>query len=256
MTLIDSEGQANKVTRKPACAPTSCGASSSHTDGASRGAIPPDENDDNASIILYLAGTIVNLAERVTALEAKLQEVTTASASQPKDDSIAASSATGTRCKKRRSDEEYRVPRWKPWELDSGWFGLCKLYWASPDSQENFTVCRSVWENVMSKIFADWKSNADWCYMKETDGHVETQVAQALVTTGAISTDEEVNVASSFRKRILKPDIANVARHLFLYHGGKAENKYITFGCIHCQRATTLYSCHGNFTANLRNYFP
>ena len=92
--------------------------------------------------------------------------------------------------------------------------------------------------------------------MKETDGHVETQVAQALVTTGAISTDEEVNVASSFRKRILKPDIANVARHLFLYHGGKAENKYITFGCIHCQRATTLYSCHGNFTANLRNYFP
>ena len=198
----------------------------------------------------------MNLAERVTVLEAKLKEVTTASASQPKEDTIAASSATGTWCKKRRSDEEYRVPRWTPWALDSGWCGHCKHYWASADSEDNFMVCRAVWETVMNNIFADWKSNAEWCYMKETYGHMESHATQALVTIGAISMDEEVNVASSFRKRIRKPDIAKYARPLFLYHGGEADNKYITFGCIHCQRATTLYPCHCSFTADLRNYFP
>ena len=49
----------------------------------------------------------------------------------------------------------------------------------------------------MNKIFADWKNNAEWCYMKETYGHMESHVTQALVTIGAISMDEEVNVASS-----------------------------------------------------------
>ena len=129
MTLIDSEGQANKVPRKPARAPPSGCASPSPPDGASpsRGAIPPDQKDDNASIILYLAGTIVNLAERATVLEAKLKEVTTASASQPKGDTIVASPATGTWCKKRRSDEEYRVPRWTPWALDSGWWEIANI---------------------------------------------------------------------------------------------------------------------------------
>ena len=85
---------------------------------------------------------------------------------------------------------------------------------------------------------------------------MESRVAQALVSIGAFSTDEELNVASRFRKRIWKPDSENDARPLLLYHGGKAENKYITFGCMHCQRATTLYPCHGSLTADLRNYFP
>ena len=43
MTLIDSEDQANKVPRKHSRAPPSAGASSSHSDGPSRAATPPDE---------------------------------------------------------------------------------------------------------------------------------------------------------------------------------------------------------------------
>ena len=85
---------------------------------------------------------------------------------------------------------------------------------------------------------------------------MDSHVTQALVTNGAISMDEEVNVASSFQTRIWNPGIAKDAKCLFLYHGGKADNKYITFGCIHCQRATTLCPCHGSFKANLRKYFP
>ena len=198
----------------------------------------------------------MNLAQRVTVLEAQLKEVTTASASQPKEDSVGASSANGTWCKKSRSDEGYQVPRWKPWALDSGWCKLCKLSWASEDAPENFAVCRMVWETVMNKIFADWKSNAHWCYMRDTYNNVEANVAQALVSSGAFSADEELLVASRFRRRIWKPDIDDGAKPLILYHGGKGDNKYITFGCIHCQRATSLYPCQGSFTADLRHYFP
>ena len=116
-------------------------------------------------------------------------------------------------------------------------------------------ICHDGWSTVMNKIFADWNSDAERCLMKEGYAHTETHVTQALVSCEAISMDEEGSVANSFRRRIWKPDVAKDERPMFLYHGGN-KYKHITFGCIHCQRATSLYPSKPSFMANLKKYFP
>ena len=116
MSYIYSVGQASKVPKITSVS-SSGDASPSPPDGdlPSKGAIPPEQQDEHAGLILYLAGTIVNLAERVNVLEAQLREGTTtsasrpnhgttASASQPREDTLAASLATGTWSNKRKSE--------------------------------------------------------------------------------------------------------------------------------------------------------
>lgn len=254
VALIDSEGQAKKVPRKKRASTPD---DASCADGVSH----PHQEDENNSMIMYLAATIVNLAERINLLEAKCKEGTTASSASSgsgkfREGPIASSSSSGSWCsKKRQSEEKYKVPTWDPWPLDSGWCNHCEHYWASEDSEENFMVCPSVWETVMHKIFADWHKDADSCHMLESYAYTDTHVTQSLVSVKAIDVEEEDHVASRFRRRIWKPDIAGDARPLFLYHGGKGSSKYITFGCFHCQRATSLRPGH-TFSSNLKRYFP
>ena len=117
MSFIDSVGQGDNVAKRTR-ASSSGDASPSPPDGdlPSKGAIPPEQQDEHSGLILYLAGTIVNLAERVNVLEAQLREGTTtsasrpnhgttASASQPREDTLAASLATGAWTNKRKSDK-------------------------------------------------------------------------------------------------------------------------------------------------------
>ena len=117
MSFIDSVGQGDRVPKIDR-ASSSGDASPSPPVGdlPSKGAIPAEQHDEHVGLILYLAGTIVNLSERVNVLEAQLREGTTtsasrpnhgttASASQPKEDTLAASLATGTWSDKRKSDK-------------------------------------------------------------------------------------------------------------------------------------------------------
>ena len=112
MCFIDSVGQGDRVPKIARA--SSSGDANTDGDLPSKGAIPPEQQDEHAGLILYLAGTIVNLAERVNVLEAQLREGTTtsasrpnhgttASASQPREDTLAASLATGTWSNKRKS---------------------------------------------------------------------------------------------------------------------------------------------------------
>ena len=125
MRYIDSEGQGDTVPKRNR-------ASSSGDSSLSKGAMPPEQQGEHDGLMMYLATTVVNLAERVNALEAQVSKGTTisalrpihgtsASASQPREDTLAASSATGTWNNKRKSGPDYRAPTFQLWPLDSGW---------------------------------------------------------------------------------------------------------------------------------------
>ena len=73
-------------------------------------------------------------------------------------------------------------------------------------------VCPFAWEPVMHRIFADWQKDAERCHVLGSYANVDTHVTQSLVSVGAIEVDEEEQVASRFRRRIWKPDIAGDAR--------------------------------------------
>ena len=107
----------------------------------------------------------------------------------------------------------------------------------------------------MNRMFVDCSRDAGWCHMKEVYAHTETHVTQALVACEGISVEEEESDANSFRRMLWKPNVENDERPMFLYHGGK-QYKYITFGCIHCQRATTLHPSKASFVENLKKFFP
>ena len=169
MRYIDSEGQGDTVPKRTR-------ASSSGDASLSKGAMPPEQQGEHDGLMMYLATTVVNLAERVNALEALVSKGTTtaasrpihgtsASASQPREDTLAASSATGRWHNKRKSGPEYKAPPFEPWPLDSGKCRHCKHYWASDESEDHFMVVRDVWITVMRRILvtqSEAADNPDW----------------------------------------------------------------------------------------------
>ena len=259
MRHIDAEGNVDKV-------PTRTRASSSLDASHSRGSMSPEQQNEQDGLMLYLATTVVNLAERVNTLEDLVSKDTTiaasrpihgssASASQPKEDTLAATAATCIWHNKRKSAPEYKAPRFALWQLDSGKCRRCKHYWASDESQDHFMVMSAVWTTAMNKMFVDFRMDTEWFDVKEGYAHTESNVSQSLVSSDAIPQDEAECVATSFRRMLWKPDIANDARPMFLYRGG-GKSRYITSGCILCQRATSLYYPSPSFMADLKICFP
>ena len=116
-------------------------------------------------------------------------------------------------------------------------------------------VMTPVWEQAMHKMFDDFSMDGEWFDLKDGYVHTDSNVAQSFVSSDVITQDEADNVASSFRRMLWQPDCPKDARPMLLYRGGKVS-KYITFGCVRCQRGTSLYYPSANFMANLRNYFP
>ena len=116
-------------------------------------------------------------------------------------------------------------------------------------------VMSDVWTTAMNNMFVDFSDDVEWLDVKEGYAHTESHVAQSLVSSDAIPQDEEDSVATSFRRMLWKLDVANDARPMFLYRGGN-RSRYITFGCIHCQRATSLYYPSPSFMVDLKMFFP
>ena len=97
--------------------------------------------DDLVKTLGELVSKVINLTDRVNTLEDQVNKFTTsaaslpnhgssASASQPKEDTLAATSASGTSHNKRKSAPQYKAPRFAPWPMDSGKCRKCKHYWA------------------------------------------------------------------------------------------------------------------------------
>ena len=190
MRHIDPEGKGDKV-------PTRTRVSSSLDASHSKGSMPPEQQNEQDGLMLYLATTVVNLAERVNTLEDLVSKDTTiaasrpihgssASASQPKEDTLAATAATGTWHNKRKSAPAYKAPRFAPWPLDSGKCKHCKHVWASDDSKDHFMVMSAVWTTAMAKMCVDFRMDTEWFDVKEGYAHTESNVAQSLVSSDAI----------------------------------------------------------------------
>jgi hypothetical protein len=209
---------------------------------------PEERQSEMENMINYLAGSIVNLAGRVVELEGQIGR----SESGVVLKCNAESSAWKPTMK---SAEKYKVPQWAPWPLDSGFCQRCGYGWLRADSSDHFSLDRGSWETVMTRIYADWETGSKWAHMKDSYAMAESNVCQALVACGGIAAEHEERVASSMRQKLWKPDVVNDRRPYFIYQGGK-KHKYITFGCIACQRATTLSPSSSTFYRDLVTWFP
>ena len=215
-----------------------------------------------------------DMAHRVGALEAQMRDLKntaalqpshSASASQqPEDDAMAASCASASLPQKRKICPKYRdqyiVPALRPWKMDSGQCKWCLRSWSSDESKANQSMCRNLWEQAMNEFFIDYKATPAnsagglWDFNDASVGtpyHVET----SLVFWEVLTTEQGRQFGKLMAERFWQPDQAN-DRCWFLFKGGQKANRYITFGCVRCQRCTDLYYGSPSFWTDFMRFFP
>ena len=169
---------------------------------------------------------------------------------------MAASSASGSLHNKRKPARQIKHPKFNPWQMNSGECNRCHRAWSTVESKAHFMLMPDVWEQAMSKLCQNFTTDSLWFDYVEGSVHAPDNVTQSLVASGAVPEADAEDVASAFRRMIWQPDCPRDPRLFFLFKGGQQMSKYITFGCIHCQRATSLYYPSVHFMTHLRIYFP
>ena len=209
---------------------------------------------------------VTHLTDRVSALEAvanfgmssaasQPNHSSSASASPPQEDTMAASSASGSLPNKRKQTRQIKFPKFDPWPMNSGECNKCNRAWSTDESRAHFMLVPDVWEQAMSTPCQNFTTDGRWCDYVEGSVHSPDNVTQSLVASGVVPEANAEDVASTFRRMIWQPDCPRDARHFFLFKGGHKMSKYISFGCVHCQRGTSLYYPTDHFMTNLRMFF-
>ena len=215
-----------------------------------------------------------DMAHRVGALEAQMRDLKntaalqpshSASASQqPEDDAMAASCASASLPQKRKTCPkyrvQYRVPVVRPSKMNSGQCQWCQRSWSTAEFDANYQMDRNVWEQAMSDYFIDFKATPEhlagglWDFNEGSVGtpyHVET----SLVVGEALTTEQGRQFARLMAERLWQPDQGD-DKCWFLFKGGQKANRYITFGCVRCQRCTDLYYGSPSFWTDFMRFFP
>ena len=216
-----------------------------------------------------LMSKLTHLTHRVSTLEEELKKFTSsaasqpshdssASASQPQDDAVAASSACGSLHNKRKTARQFKVPKFDPWPMNSGGCHKCHREWSTAESPAHFMLCLDVWQQAMNKIFQDFTAVGGLAggYYDYIEGSVHTPYTStnSLVACNVITEAQAEDISSMVARMLWQPDVHD-KRCWFLFKAGEKNSRYVTFGCIHCQRGTSRIYRSDNFLTDLRNYF-
>ena len=237
MQFIESEGKSNPVPKKR---------TRKHGN---------DTNDDIAAWIQILLASICKLSDRCDALEEALKQ----SADVASSSKLSDVQATAEKKNWNASSDVYDLPTLQAWSVHDGKCDRCEQSWSHTDSTSHFAVDDQVWETIMKKMFADWSRDKMYagqqCRLLHSYIHTASNVATSLAAKEIIREGEITAMEERLRNQLFQPDIRGDRKALWLYYGGEKDRKYLTFGCIHCHRARTLYYSHEKFHRELSWYF-
>ena len=201
------------------------------------------------SLIEVLFACVAHLSDRCTELEKK----DAASSCSTRDVPMLRRKTAGA-----ASAEFYDIPRLRPWAIGDGHCHRCNHNWSAQYSTQNFSTDSSTWESIMHKMFADWSAekmiSGEKCKLKDSYIHAASSATSSLNSCEVVPDDAMVAVEVQIRNRLYQPDVPGDTKPLWFYNGGNKE-KYLCFGCIYCQRATTLYYNDPHFQQTLNWYF-
>ena len=227
-------------------------------------------HEEQVQSIDDLKREVTLLTHRVGTLEEEMKELKSSAASQPshsasasqqpQDDAMAASSASGSCQNKRKTRQQYRVPKHKPSPMNSGTCQSCHRGWSTAKSKAHFSLDRHAWQQAMNKLFDGFESTKEglegglWDFIEDS---VSTpyNVQTSLVSCAILTTEQGEEFSNLMAQKLWQPDVDD-DRCWFLYRGGEKASRYITFGCVTCQRGTTLHYRSGTFWTDFRKYFP
>ena len=233
------------------------------------GVLASKTHEEQVQSIEDLKRKVTLLTHRVGTLEVEMQELKSSAASQPshsasasqqpQDDAMAASSASGSCQNKRKTRQQYRVPMHKPWAMNSGTCHSCRRGWSTAESKANFQVDRHAWQQAMNKLFEGFESTKEglegglWDFIEDSVG-TPYNVQNSLVSCEILTKEQGEDFSNLMAEKLWQPDVDD-DRCWFLYRGGEKASRYITFGCVTCQRGTTLHYRSGTFWTDFRKYF-
>ena len=154
--------------------------------------------------------------------------------------------------------EFYDLPRLQPWTTSAGKCHRCNLTWSQQSRIDNFSADNNIWETIMNKMFKDWSAEkmavGDKCQVLSSYINTAANVAASLAECNVIDSADYAEIEAVLRHRLFQPDLSGDTKPLWLYSGGK-KDEYLTFGCIHRCRGTTLYDSAENFRQVIDWYF-
>jgi len=207
---------------------------------------------------------------RVGALEAEMRDLKnsaetkssySASASQqPQDDAMAASFASSSLPQKRKTCQQYRVPAFRPMRVNGGKCQWCERCWSKDEFQANYDLDKMAWEQAMTKLFYGFEATeeglAGGLYdFIESSGGMPYNVQHSLEQLKTLKEEQGVVFSNLMADNLWKPDQGD-DKCWFLFKGGNGLKRYITFGCVRCQRGVDLWYNSPTFWTDFMRYFP
>jgi len=226
-------------------------------------------HEEQVQSIEDLKREVTLLTHRVGTLEEEMKELKSSAASQPshsasasqqpQDDAMAASSASGSWQNKRKTRQQYRVPKFKPSPMNSGACQSCHRGWSSAESKVHFSLDRHVWQQAMNKLFEGFVSTREGLeggFWDSIEDCVSTpyNVQMSLVSCEILTKEQGEDFSNMLATKLWQPDVDD-DKCWFLYRGGEKASRYITFGCVTCQRGSTLWYNSGTSWTDFRKYF-
>ena len=201
---------------------------------------------------------------RVGALEAEMRDLknsaetkssSSASASQqPQDD------ASSVLPQKRKSCPQYRVPMFKPMRPKDGKCKWCKRWWSKEEFPANYDFDKYTWEQGINKLFSGFEANeaglAGGKYdFIETSGQLVYNVQQSLESFKTLTEEQGELFSNLMAEQLWQPDQGD-DKCWFLFKGGAGQKRYITFGCVRCQRGVDLNYNSSTFWSDFMKFHP
>ena len=210
------------------------------------------------------------MAHRVGTLEAEMRDLKNSAATQPshsasasqqpEDDAMAASCASASLPHKRKTSQQYRVPPFRPFPVNSGKCQWCQRCWSTAESKVHFQLDRNAWLQAMTKLFDGFETTEEglagglWDFIEGSVG-TPYNVETSLVSCKALTPEQGRDFSNLMAEKLWQPDQGD-DKCWFLFRGGEKAFRYITFGCVRCQRGTTLYYSSQTFWTDFMRYFP
>ena len=265
MAYIESEGQKKQVPKE---------------------LIPNEVKDEQRALWDIASTTIFRMNRRIKALEEEVNTLkkgassssSSAAACQPMhvdkdwENWATASASEDWSCESAKkvrmvpaSVDSYTPPTWQPWTVTQGICRRCNKAWSNNDVQKrengrmNESMDRAVWETIMKQMYLDWSpekiANGEKLRVLDSYTHAAANITNSLNSAKVVQQSHYDEVEGKLRSKFWKPDCHNDDRCMWMYFGGKKDKKYLTFGCIHCQRCTTVYYSAKDLQQVLQRFF-
>ena len=144
------------------------------------------------------------------------------------------------------------VPVWRPWNIygeNSGWCTHCQNDYKRDDCE---SMDMNFWEQLMKKVFVDWAPGQPLLFMYQSWSCAADNVGSSLWTTLPRTWFGSAVFSNCARPLLWQPAMDN-NNCMFMFHGSKHPNKYVTIGCIKCQRVETILYMDANCETRVRN---